>query len=345
MNILLTGGAGYIGSHTAVFLADSGYEIVLMDNFSNSRKKVIERIERIIGKKIICIDGDIRDTPKLKEILEKFQIQAVIHFAGLKAVGESQENPLDYYDNNVSGSISLLLAMRDVGVKNIVFSSSATVYGNPQYLPYDEDHPLNPINPYGRTKWHVEQILRDVCNSDPAWKVALLRYFNPVGAHDSGLIGEAPNGVPNNLMPYLTQVANGKLPHLNVFGGDYETRDGTGERDYIHVMDLARGHLAALDYLKSHAGCHEFNLGTGNSVSVLELVRAYENASGSLIPIQLVQRRPGDLPICYADSSKAKKLLSWSAVSTISDMCESTAKWSKKKIKRNFRILLVFLII
>ena len=327
LNILLTGGTGYIGSHTAVALTEAGYSVVLLDNFCNSNRSVSRRINQIFDKEIPCIEGDVRDTELLTQVLVDFKVDAVIHFAGLKAVGESAKEPLKYYDNNVAGSISLLEAMKNSQVRTIVFSSSATVYGQPQYLPYDEAHPLNPINVYGRTKLQVEEILQDLAATDSSWKIALLRYFNPVGAHDSGLIGEDPNGIPNNLMPYVMQVSSGKLPHLNIFGNDYDTKDGTGERDYIHVMDLADGHVAALKYLKNHKGCEAFNLGTGKSVSVLELVRAYEESCGKKISAKIISRREGDLPIYYAMPSKAQDKLGWYANRTIKNVCDSTFAW------------------
>ena len=329
MNILLTGGTGYIGSHTAVVLANAGHSVVLFDNFCNSNRTVSNRINQIANQNIPCIQGDVRDTDLLIKTLTEFKINSVIHFAGLKAVGESGQEPLKYYDNNVAGSISLLEAMKQVKVKTIVFSSSATVYGEPQYLPYDEEHPLNPINTYGRTKLQVEEILQDLAKSDPEWRIALLRYFNPVGAHESGLIGEDPNGIPNNLMPYIMQVASGKLPHLNIFGNDYDTRDGTGERDYIHVMDLAEGHLAALDYLEDHSGCEVLNLGTGKSVSVFELIKTYENAFGKRIPTVIAPRRLGDLPAYYANANKAKKTMQWQAKRELSDICLSSVCWQR----------------
>jgi len=329
LNILLTGGTGYIGSHTAVVLANAGHSVVLFDNFSNSNQNVSHRINQISNQNIPCIQGDVRDTDLLIKTLTEFKINSVIHFAGLKAVGESGQEPLKYYDNNVAGSISLLEAMKQVNVKTIVFSSSATVYGEPKYLPYDEEHPLNPINTYGRTKLQVEEILQDLAKSDPEWRIALLRYFNPVGAHESGLIGEDPNGIPNNLMPYIMQVASGKLPHLNIFGNDYDTRDGTGERDYIHVMDLAEGHLAALKYLENHSGCETFNLGTGTPVSVMELVKAFEESCGKKIPAKNVPRREGDLPIYYAEASKAKGEMGWQTSRTIEDICVSSLAWQQ----------------
>jgi UDP-glucose 4-epimerase len=331
LNILLTGGTGYIASHTAVVLANAGHSIILFDNFCNSSKSVSARINQIVKKTIPCIEGDVRDTKYLIKILVEHQIDAVIHFAGLKAVGESGQNPLKYYDNNVGGSISLLEAMKQANVKKIVFSSSATVYGDPQYLPYDEGHPLNPINTYGRTKLQVEEILQDLSRSDSTWKIVSLRYFNPVGAHESGLIGEDPNGIPSNLMPYIMQVASGKFPHLNIFGNDYETKDGTGERDYIHVMDLAEGHLAALKYLQNHQGHEVFNLGTGEPVSVMELLGAYEQVCKQKLVTKLTPRREGDLPIYYAKPNKAKELLGWVATRGIEDICNSSYLWQKTR--------------
>jgi UDP-glucose 4-epimerase len=327
LNILLTGGAGYIGSHTAVVLANAGYGVVLFDNFCNSNRSVSTRINKIANQVIPCIEGDVRNTQLLIKILIDFKIDAVIHFAGLKAVGESNQEPLKYYDSNVGGSISLLEAMQQAKIRTIIFSSSATVYGEPKYLPYDEQHPLKPINAYGHTKLQVEEILQDLAQSDSSWRIALLRYFNPVGAHESGLIGEDPNGTPNNLMPYVMQVACGKLPHLNIFGNDYDTRDGTGERDYIHVMDLAEGHLAALSYLNKHTGCEVFNLGTGKPISVIDLVRAYEQVCGKKILTKITSRRGGDLAVCYADASKAKKKLSWQSKKNLNDMCSSGLNW------------------
>jgi UDP-glucose 4-epimerase len=329
LKILLTGGAGYIGSHTAVVLASAGHSVVLFDNFCNSSKSVTTRINQIINQLLTCIEGDIRDEELLIKTMRDFQIEAVIHFAGLKAVGESTQEPLRYFNNNVAGSISLFEAMKQASVKTIVFSSSATVYGQPQYLPYDEIHPLNPINPYGRTKLQVEEILQDFAKSDPSMRIALLRYFNPVGSHESGLIGEDPISIPNNLMPYIARVAAGVLPQLNIFGNDYDTRDGTGERDYIHVMDLAEGHLAALNYLSLQSGCNIFNLGSGNSVSVLELVREFEVVSQSTIPYSVTNRRVGDLASCFASVSKAKSLLGWSAKRDLSDMCKTSWNWQK----------------
>ena len=332
MNILLTGGAGYIGSHTSVVLSQAGHEVVLLDNFCNSSPSVLERLQKILGKALPCVEVDVRDTEVVEKVLREYRIDAVIHFAGLKAVGESVANPVLYYANNVQGSISLLQAMQKVGVKTLVFSSSATVYGEPQYLPYDENHPTNPMNPYGQSKLQVEEILRDLAIADPEWKIVSLRYFNPVGAHESGLIGEDPNGVPNNLMPYLAKVAAGELPYLNVFGDDYDTRDGTGERDYIHVMDLAEGHNAAIFYLaNSGPGLEVINLGTGESVSVLKLVSIYEEVIGRNIKRVVSEKRPGDLPSYYAQANKARKLLQWSARYSIKDMCETTERFTLSK--------------
>lgn len=331
MNILLTGGVGYIGSHTAVVLAQAGHQIVLFDNLCNSLKETVARLEKIIGKPVTFIEGDVRDTALLIKIMQEHEIDFVIHFAGLKAVGESVANPVLYFSNNVQGTICLLQAMQAAQVHTLVFSSSATVYGQPEYLPYDEAHPTNPINPYGDTKLQVEIMLRDLANSAPDWKIACLRYFNPVGAHDSGLIGDDPSGTPGNLMPYLARVASGDLECLSVFGNDYETRDGTGERDYIHVMDLAEGHMAALPFLEAHPGLHIINLGTGKSTSVLECVEEFERASGKAIPLKIAPRRDGDLPIYYAKADYAKDTLGWSADRTVADMCSSAWKFQSKQ--------------
>ena len=327
MNILLTGGAGYIGSHTAVVLSQAGHEVVLLDNFCNSNPSVLVRIQKILGKSLPCIEADVRDTDVVERVLREYKIDGVIHFAGLKAVGESVANPVLYYANNVQGSISLLQAMQKVGLKTLVFSSSATVYGEPQYLPYDEDHPTKPMNPYGQSKLQVEEILRDLAASDSEWKIASLRYFNPVGAHESALIGEDPNGIPNNLMPYIAKVASGELPYLNIFGDDYETRDGTGERDYIHVMDLAEGHMASLDFLEEHAGFEVINLGTGKPSSVFDLVTFFEKAIGKKVKKIIVKRRIGDLPIYYARVDKASYLLGWKASRNLDQMCQSVWQW------------------
>jgi len=324
MNILLTGGMGYIGSHTAVVLTEAGHKAVLYDNLYNSKSIVLDRLETVTGKRLAFIEGDVRDTPKLEQTLTGHKIDAVIHFAGLKAVGESVEKPIEYYENNVTGTISLLRAMHMASIKNIVFSSSATVYGDPQYLPLDERHPTSATNPYGRSKLQIEEILADLTKSDPEWRIACLRYFNPVGAHESSLIGEDPNGIPNNLMPYIAQVASGKLPHLNIFGDDYNTKDGTGVRDYIHVMDLAEGHKSALDFLNNHKGWHAINLGTGAGYSVLEMVQAFEQASGKSIPYQITSRRDGDIATCYAKVDKSEQQLNWKAERNLGEMCSST---------------------
>jgi UDP-glucose 4-epimerase len=330
VNILLAGGVGYIGSHTAVTLIEAGHVVVLFDNLSNSDVSVLDRLEKIIGKKITFIEGDIRDTELFSKILKEHKIEAVMHFAGLKAVGESVQDPLQYYDNNMGGSLSLIRAMQQNKVKKIIFSSSATVYGEPQYLPYDESHPTNPINPYGRTKFFIEEILRDVAASDSEWSVAGLRYFNPVGAHKSGLIGESPKGTPNNLMPCIVKVASGELEILKIFGNDYETRDGSAERDYIHVVDLAEGHLAALNYLKEHKGWHAINLGSGKSTSVLELINTFEKITHKKIPYEVVGRRGGDTAISFAKTDLANKTLKWKTKRSIELMCESAWKFKER---------------
>jgi UDP-glucose 4-epimerase len=328
--ILVTGGAGYIGSHTCVELLQAGHEITVFDNFCNSQPESLERVQRITGKRLRVIRGDIRDRAALVTALRASSAQSVIHFAGLKAVGESVQKPLAYYDNNVVGSLCLLEAMGECGVTQLVFSSSATVYGDPQRLPLTEDHPLSATNPYGHTKLTVEQILRDLQRSDASWRIGILRYFNPVGAHTSGLIGEDPQGTPNNLMPFVAQVAVGLRPHLNVFGDDYATPDGTGVRDYIHVVDLARGHLKALDALgrsTSLTECLTVNLGTGTGYSVLEIVRAFEQASSKRVAYTVAHRRPGDIAACYADPSKAAALLGWRAERNLADMCADAWRW------------------
>lgn len=329
MNILLTGGAGYIGSHTAVVLSQAGHDVVLLDNFCNSNKSVLGRLEKILGKALPCIEADIRNTQALEKVLYEYQIDAVIHFAGLKAVGESVQMPIEYYANNIQGTISLLEAMKLTKVKTLVFSSSATVYGDPQYLPIDECHPTSATNAYGRSKLHIEEMLRDVSGSDPAWKILCLRYFNPVGAHESGLIGEDPDGIPNNLSPFVAQVAAGKRDQLSIYGNDYPTPDGTGVRDYIHVTDLALGHLAALNYLVDHPGWDAINLGTGNGYSVLDLVKAYEQASGKPIASKVVGRRAGDIASCFAKADKAKALLGWQSQYDLDVMCASSWKWQQ----------------
>jgi len=324
MNILLTGGTGYIGSHTAVVLTQLGHKVVLFDNLSNSSEWVVRRLEQITEVKTPFIKGDVRDSELLLNTLKNYGIDAVIHFAGLKSVGESVNQPIEYYANNVQGTIVLLQAMQSAGVKNLVFSSSATVYGEPKYLPLDERHPTSATNPYGRSKLHIEEMLNEIAKSDNDWRIACLRYFNPVGAHESGLIGENPRGVPNNLMPYIAQVAAGLRTELNVFGGDYPTKDGTGVRDYIHVIDLAEGHAAALTYLSKATGYQAINLGTGNGYSVFDMLNAFEKASGCKIPYKVVARREGDVAACYADPGKARELLSWSAKRGLEDMCAST---------------------
>lgn len=334
MKILLTGGAGYIGSHTAVVLSQAGHEVILYDNFCNSDRSVLLRLKQILDKSLPCIEGDVRDLELLKQTLQQYDIQAVIHFAGLKAVAESVLNPIKYFDNNVVGSIRLIQAMQESGVRTLVFSSSATVYGEPEYLPYDEDHPTHPINPYGQSKLQVESTLQAVSASDPAWRISVLRYFNPVGAHESGLIGEDPSGTPNNLMPFVAQVASGQLPVLQIYGNDYDTRDGTGERDYIHVMDLAEGHLAALNHLLVNPGHHVFNLGSGDSISVLELVHEFELVTGLQLPHQWASRRAGDIAVSVANPAKAKQSLHWQTRKTLKDMCTSTWKWQQAQSKR-----------
>ena len=335
MNILLTGGAGYIGSHTAVVLSQSGHEVVLLDNFCNSYPSVLDRLEKILGKTLPCIEADVRETDVVEKVLRDYKIDAVIHFAGLKAVGESNEKPVEYYANNVQGTISLLQAMSAVGVKTLVFSSSATVYGDPQYLPIDENHPTNPTNPYGRTKLQIEEILRDLSNSDPKWRIICLRYFNPVGAHKSGLIGESPKGIPNNLMPYIAKVAAGELPYLNIYGNDYPTSDGTGVRDYIHVVDIAEGHLAALTSMKNDDdfGYEVFNLGVGRGYSVFEMVKNYENVSGEELPLLICPRRSGDIAICFAKSLRAKIFLNWSAERGVQEICFSAWNYQKNETR------------
>ncbi len=330
MRILITGGAGYIGSHTALELLNAGFDVVVLDNFSNSKLTSIKRVEAICKKNITFIEGDVRDRACLKALFSSHSIDAVIHFAGLKAVGESVKLPLKYYDNNVSGSVALLEVMAEFNVKNIVFSSSATVYDAPGDQQIREDFPLKPTNPYGQSKLMVEKILNDFSASDPTWHIAILRYFNPVGAHDSGMIGEDPNGIPNNLMPYVSQVAVGHLKELSVFGADYPTPDGTGVRDYIHVVDLAQGHLAALNALAAQAGVLTVNLGTGVGYSVLDLVKAFETASGKKVPYKIVARRAGDIAICYADPTAAKQLLGWEAKLDVNAMCRDAWHWQSK---------------
>ncbi len=329
MSILVTGGAGYIGSHTVVKLLEAGEKVVVIDNLSNSKAEVFARIKEITGKKVKFVHGDILDRLILDEVFSENEIESVIHFAGMKAVGESVENPLKYYRNNVSGTVSLLGAMEEHGVKTIVFSSSATVYGAGNEPPLTEEMPLSTTNPYGATKRMIEEILCDIHEADDEWSVSILRYFNPIGAHESGLMGENPKGIPNNLMPYITQVASGKRLKLMVFGDDYDTCDGTGVRDYIHVMDLAEGHLRALEKLKREAGLFIYNLGTGKGFSVLEVVCAFENATGIKIPYAIAGRRSGDVAECFADPSKAMAELSWKAERNLEDMCRDSWRWQK----------------
>jgi len=327
MQILVTGGAGYIGSHTCVDLLQVGHEVIVIDSLVNSKEESIRRIEEITGRKLTFHKVDLLDKAAVDEVFKESQVDAVIHFAGLKAVGESVAMPLQYYKNNLIGSLVLFEVMANHDVRNMVFSSSATVYGDPATLPITEDFPLSASNPYGWAKVMLEQILRDLCHAEPALNVALLRYFNPVGAHPSGRIGEDPKGIPNNLVPYIAQVAVGRLPELQVFGNDYPTPDGTGVRDYIHVMDLAHGHVKALDKLAASPGLVTYNLGTGRGYSVLEMVKAFAGASGKEIPYRIVERRPGDIASCYADPSKAERELSWKATRDISAMCEDTWRW------------------
>lgn len=328
--ILVTGGAGYIGSHTCVELLNAGYNVVVVDNLSNSKTESLKRVKRITGKDLKFYEADIRDKDALNKIFTENSIDAVINFAGLKAVGESVQKPVEYYDCNIGGLIALVEVMREHGCKNIVFSSSATVYGDPHTVPITEDFPLSTTNPYGSTKLFIEYILKDLYKSDNSWNIAILRYFNPVGAHPSGLIGEDPNGIPNNLCPYITKVAVGKLPYLNVFGGDYPTPDGTGVRDYIHVCDLAEGHVLALDKLLSKCGLMIVNLGTGTGYSVLDMVKAFSRALGKEIPYKIVDRRPGDIPACYASPALAEKLIGFKAKKTLDDMCRDALNWQMK---------------
>jgi UDP-glucose 4-epimerase len=325
--ILVTGASGYIGSHTCVELLEAGYSVVALDNLSNSSLEALKRVEAITGQVVPFYDADVRDRAALDALLRAHRIDAAIHFAGLKAVGESVAQPLAYFENNVYGSITLLQALGSAGVKHFLFSSSATVYGDPESVPIQESARLSVTNPYGRSKLMVEQILEDLAKSDPAWAIACLRYFNPVGAHPSGLIGEDPRGIPNNLMPFVSQVAVGRRQRLSVFGNDYPTPDGTGVRDYIHVVDLARGHLAALKELFRSGCSFTTNLGTGNGYSVLDIVRAFEAASGRPVPYEIVARRPGDIAVCYADPSQAKQVLDWQAKKDLSDMCADHWRW------------------
>ena len=331
MAILVTGGAGYIGSHTVVELQNSGYDIIVCDNLSNSSRTSLERVKMITGKDVPFYLADIRDRDALNDIFEKEQIDSVIHFAGLKAVGESVAKPWEYYDNNITGTLTLIDVMRKHNVKNIIFSSSATVYGIPEYSPITEDFPKGQcMHPYGWTKSMLEQILSDMHTSDPSWNVVILRYFNPIGAHKSGLIGEDPSGIPNNLMPYVTQVAVGKRPELGVFGNDYNTHDGTGVRDYIHVVDLADGHVKALQKFEETPAVHIYNLGTGHGYSVLDMIKAFSKAVGKDIPYSIKPRRPGDIATCYADPAKAKAELGWEAKRGIDEMCADGWRWQRQ---------------
>ncbi|MDZ3831657.1 MAG: UDP-glucose 4-epimerase GalE [Sphingopyxis sp.] len=327
MRIFVTGGAGYIGSHTLVQLLGAGHDLCVLDNFSNSSLEALRRVRQLTNRDFALVEADIRDTATLTEAMSGFAPDAVVHFAGLKAVGESGEKPLLYYDNNVTGSANLLAAMDTAGCRRIVFSSSATVYGEAQYLPFDEDHPIAPTNPYGRTKAMVEEMIRDWTAATDGASAALLRYFNPVGAHESGRIGEDPRDIPNNLMPFIAQVAVGRRAKLSVFGDDYETRDGTGERDYIHVVDLAAAHSAALEYCARTEGCEAINVGTGRGITVMEMVAAYEEACGHAIAAEIAPRRPGDVASSYAATAKAARLLNWHAERGVDAMCESSWRW------------------
>jgi len=325
--VLVTGGAGFIGSHTIILLIEAGYKVVVFDNFSNASHESLRRVEEIVGEKIPLVEGDIRHREDLQKVFDAYPIDSVIHFAGLKAVGESVEKPIEYYDNNVTGSNVLFDVMRKNGCKSIVFSSSATVYGDPHTVPIKEDFPISATNTYGRTKLFIEEMLRDIYRSDSDWKIVLLRYFNPVGAHPSGRIGEDPRGIPNNLMPFIAQTAVGKREYLRIFGGDYDTPDGTGVRDYIHVMDLSEAHVKAIDALENFDEVMTINVGTGRGYSVLEMVHAFERASGRKVPYKIVDRRAGDIAICYADPSYAKEVLGWEATRGVDAMCEDAWRW------------------
>ncbi|WP_026575880.1 UDP-glucose 4-epimerase GalE [Bacillus sp. UNC438CL73TsuS30] len=330
MTILVTGGAGYIGSHAAVELLENGYDIVILDNLSNSQRESINRIKELTGRDFPFCEVDILDRDALDRLFSQYDFDAVMHFAGLKAVGESVEIPLKYYNNNIVGTINLCETMAKHNVKKLVFSSSATVYGDPEMVPIDETARLNATNPYGRTKLMIEEILRDLYVSDSTWRIALLRYFNPIGAHESGRIGENPSGIPNNLMPYISQVAVGKRDRLSVFGNDYETHDGTGVRDYIHVVDLVKGHLKALQYLDHNEGIETFNLGTGTGYSVLDIVNTFKEVTSQEIPYSIADRRPGDIGVCYANPEKAEKVLGWTAEKDLEEMCRDTWNWQSK---------------
>ncbi|MGI5896193.1 MAG: UDP-glucose 4-epimerase GalE [Oscillospiraceae bacterium] len=331
MTILVTGGTGFIGSHTCVELLQAGHEVIIVDNLCNSKQEVVGVIEQLGGKPVKFYKADIADRRTIQSIFKHSAVDAVIHFAGLKAVGESVEKPLAYYKNNITGTLVLLEAMLSEGCKRMVFSSSATVYGMNNLVPFREEYPISATNPYGYTKVMIEQILNDLCAADPQWSMVHLRYFNPIGAHKSGLIGENPNGIPNNLLPYVTQVALGKLPHLNVYGNDYDTVDGTGVRDYIHVVDLAKGHLAALEYAMKHKGAEAVNLGTGRGTSVLEIVKAFEAATGERVPYVIAPRRVGDIASAYADTSKAERVFGWKAEKGIVEMCEDSWRFVKQQ--------------
>lgn len=327
MTILVTGGAGFIGSHATVELLENGYKVVVVDNLSNSQKASIDRIKEMTGKDFAFHQVDLLDSQALDDIFSKYDFSAVMHFAGYKAVGQSVEMPLSYYHNNISGTLTLCEMMLKHNVQKLVFSSSATVYGLPERVPIEESFSLSATNPYGRTKLMIEEILRDLALSNPSIRIAILRYFNPIGAHPSGKLGEDPRGIPNNLIPYITQVAIGKQPELKIFGGDYETNDGTGVRDYIHVMDLVKGHIKALEYLEKHEGVETFNLGTGTGYSVLEIVNSFNDVTGKQIPYQITNRRPGDIGVCYANPEKAKKLLGWQAEKSLKEMCRDSWNW------------------
>ena len=327
MKILATGGAGYIGSHTCVELLQNGHDVVVVDNLQNSKHEAVRRVQEITGHKLLFYKADLRDKAEIEKIFRENSIEAVIHFAGLKAVGESTRMSLEYYQNNITGTLVLCEVMRQAGVKTIVFSSSATVYGNPKSVPIREDFPVSAMNPYGRTKLMIEEILADLHASDSSWNISILRYFNPVGAHKSGKIGEDPKDIPNNLFPYISQVAIGRLKELSVYGNDYPTSDGTGVRDYIHVVDLASGHLKALEKIKGRTGLSVYNLGAGRGYSVLEAIAAFSKASGKQIPYRITERRPGDIPACYADPSKANRELGWKALGGIDEMCADVWRW------------------
>ena len=331
MNVLVTGGAGYIGSHTCLELLESGYGVVVIDNLYNSNPKSLERVEALTGKKLRFYEGDVRDEALLRKIFAENEIGCVIHFAGLKAVGESVAKPWEYYDNNLNSTLVLTKVMKEVGMKNIIFSSSATVYTADNEMPLKETSRTGYCtNPYGWTKYMTEQILSGISHADESWSVVLLRYFNPIGAHESGMIGEDPRGIPNNLMPFITQVAIGRREKLSVFGNDYDTPDGTGVRDYIHVVDLAKGHVAAVKYADAHSGCEVFNLGTGTGYSVLDMVRTFQEVNGVKVPYEVVPRRPGDIATCYADPGKSEKVLGWKACHTLADMCRDSWNWQSK---------------